>query len=457
LNNVINQTVKAHLCSGCGICSAVCPKNCLKMQFNKYGEYNPVLVGDCSNCNLCLVICPFSNDSEAAKRLPEKLFADIENIKSTQKTGYYIESKVGYSAKNGHRENGASGGLATFTLEALLAKGIVDNVICPAPNQEKDKLFKFKVCSTVEQVRLCSRSVYYPVEASEVIRHVLKNEGKYAIIGLPCLCSAIRQAQQKIPQLSDRIKYILGLVCGQQKSKFFVEYVCALGGGDPRSLTNVKFRIKDSNRPASDYGMYFWCDSGKNKEGTVFWTEGMGRVWFDSFFTLNSCNFCDDIFAECADAVFMDAWLPSYSSDWKGHSIVLFRKPRLASLIKNEADKYLRIFDIDIKDVIKSQQGVCNSKRKDIQKRISLSALDGQEIFHVRKELLKRNVEFARDQVTACQFKASKITGQLWSQACQDIVKFNDLSSGLVDKIDKAKKKYRAFHYLNAVLRRLGL
>ena len=455
MNNVIHKTVKFHLCSGCGICAAVCPKNCLEMQFNVNGENNPVLIDDCVDCGLCVKMCPFSSDSEDANDLAKKLYADISNIKKTPETGYYLDAIVGHSGKCGHRENGASGGLATYTLETLLNKGMVDYVICPGPNGNKEKLFKFNVCSTVEQIRSCSRSVYYPVEASEVISYVLKKEGKYAIIGLPCLCKAVRQAQLEIPRLADRIKYVLGLVCGQQQSKFFAEYVCAIGGGDPKSLANIRFRVKDSNRPASDFGMYFQCESGKNKEGTIFWTEGMGQAWNDRYFTLNSCNFCDDIFAECADAVFMDAWLPNYSSDWRGHSIVLLRNEELVPLVKNELVSYLKVFDIDIKDVIKSQQGVLDSKRKDIKERIRLSALEDQESSHVRKEMLKKQFEFAKDQVIACQYEASKITGQLWLQADKDIVKFNDSSNWLLDKISRAKKKYMKYRIPNAIIRRI--
>lgn len=31
-----------------------------------------------------------------------------------------------------------------------------------------------------------------------------------------------------------------------------------------------------------------------------------------------ACNYCDDVFAECADVTCMDAWLPEYSQDHRG-------------------------------------------------------------------------------------------------------------------------------------------
>jgi len=69
---------------------------------------------------------------------------------------------------------------------------------------------------------------------------------------------------------------------------------------------------------ANDFGFSFNCTKGNIKSGTVFWKEGMREVWTNGFFKLNACNFCDDIFAELADVVFMDAWIDPYIYDSKG-------------------------------------------------------------------------------------------------------------------------------------------
>jgi len=52
---VITNTVKHDLCIGCGLCAALCPQDILAMQWNRYGEYNPVEVSPCTTeCGLCL-------------------------------------------------------------------------------------------------------------------------------------------------------------------------------------------------------------------------------------------------------------------------------------------------------------------------------------------------------------------------------------------------------------------
>ena len=245
--NVCTEVVGKNLCIGCGICASICPHENLKIEFNKFGEYNAFETGNICDekCHLCLDVCPFYNNKDNEDVLGKKLFAETPGIKHTPETGYYIDAFVGYSSVKSHRENGASGGLATWTLEKLLTDNLVDHVACVSPNNDFEKLFKFKICNTTREVRECSRSCYYPVETSEFIKHILQHEGRYAIIGLPCVCKAVRLATQVNPKLKSRIKFVLGLVCGQMKSKFFAEYICALGGGDPHSLNGITFRIKD--------------------------------------------------------------------------------------------------------------------------------------------------------------------------------------------------------------------
>jgi len=451
--------VKKNLCIGCGLCVAVCQNGNLEISFNDSGEYSPYETSDgCTeHCSLCLDVCPFYDTGENEDTLGKRLFSDIPGIKHRPETGYYLDFLVGYSNQNSHRENGASGGLATWTLEKLLTDNLVDHVVCVSPNDDPEKLFKFKICNTSEEVRDCSRSCYYPVETSEVIKHVLSHDRRYAIIGLPCVCKAIRLAMQVSPKIKCRIKFVLGLVCGQTKSKFFTEYVCALGGGNPHNLKNVSFRIKDPARPASDYGIRFVCDNGRNwcQENVVFWTEGMGQAWGDRYFTPNACNFCDDIFAECADAAFMDAWLAEYSCDWRGHSIVLLRNETLAKILATGTKEGLEISSMGIEDIVKSQQGVLNVKRKDIKTRLEIATARGQAVRNIRLKLIGRSFEIGRKRITKILFDISQESNKAWTKADKDIQIFNRTMRDFKRELESAKRKSGHFRIPNAIIRRI--
>lgn len=458
--NVCTEVVAKNLCIGCGICASVCPSENLKIEFNRFGEYNALEIGNScgEKCNLCLNVCPFYNNEDNEDTLGKKLFAETPKIKRTPETGYYLYAFVGYSSDKSQRENGASGGLATWTLEKLLADNLVDRVACVSQNNDPEKLFRFKICNTPEEVRECSRSCYYPVETSEVIKHILQHEGRYAIIGLPCFCKAIRLAMQLIPKLKRRIKFVLGLVCGQTKSKFFVEYICGLGGGDPHYLKRITFRIKDPNRPASDYGLKFISENGINprREDIVFWTEGMNRIWFDRYFTPNACNFCDDIFAELSDACFMDAWLPCYSKDPSGHSIVIVRNKELSDICSRAADSgVIERTCTNIAEVIRSQQGVLDAKRADLRERRKLAEAKGQAVPEKRFHLCKDKLSPVRKLLIELTWRISEESPKKWSESRKSLQHFEEEFASFISKAEKLRAIDRYLRVPATVFRKI--
>jgi coenzyme F420-reducing hydrogenase beta subunit len=164
-------------------------------------------------------VCPFSEQEENEDTLGKAIFGHIDGIKHRPETGYYLDSYVGYSNINDHRANGASGGMATWLLETLLLTPGLDHVICVTPHHDPEKLFRFAIFDSLEPIRHSAGSAYYPVEMSEVIRKVIENEGRYAIIGLPCFIKGLRLAARKNKKLQERIVAAIGLVCGQMKSR----------------------------------------------------------------------------------------------------------------------------------------------------------------------------------------------------------------------------------------------
>lgn len=405
--NVCEVIVPNDLCIGCGLCAAVCPPQVLQMTKNPYGEIvaEEYREGCLPKCDLCLRACPFWDQDANEDTLAQALFvpgaaplargasafvpataidvkpqaAPVPQPQHRTQTGYYLDAYVGASQVGTQRADGASGGLTTWFLERLLAEGIVDQVICVAPNDDPQAMYCFAVFDDITAIRKAARSCYYPVEASDVLRHVLEHEGRYAITGLPCLIKGIRLAQRNNRRLRERIVATLGLVCGQTKSSFFVEYLAALGGGDPERLTNVRFRVKDPQRPANDFGLQFtWQSETGPKSDTIFWTEGMREVWTQSLFKPNACNFCDDVYAETADVVFMDAWLPGYREDYRGHTIVINRNARFQPIWEAALNgPELELERLSIDAAIRSQQGQTYEKREGMQYRSWLAQQAG--------------------------------------------------------------------------------
>ena len=325
--------------------------------------------------------------------------------------------------------------MATWTLETLFETGAIDAVAAVGQTTDPDKLFEFKICKTVENIRACSRSAYYPVETSQVIRHILHNDGTYAIIGLPCVCKAIRLAQDKFPKLKQRIKYVLGLICGHQCSRFFAEYICALGGGNPHELKEFIFRKKDLTQPASNHAMYFRSGEGKYAVSRqMLWSDGVGFAYVNGYFQLPGCFYCDDIFAECADAVFMDAWLPEYSKQPEGHSLVLVRDLRIDKYIQKAIRNDLPIVKLPVEKVIQSQQGVLDRKRR---------RNSDTGTFPVLRSHLHKHPMILQPEIMQLQMAISKTSSLQWNSSAKDFLDFSEAMLPLRKRLEKYQNRQR--------------
>jgi coenzyme F420 hydrogenase subunit beta len=380
--NVCEVIVPVDMCIGCGICAAICPVNVLEMRPNEYGEYVPVEVRPgCLPCPICLQACPFWRQDDNEDSLAEAAFGREPGIQHRIETGYYLKSFVGYAGDGEHRVSRSAGGLATWIQQAYLEDGLADFVIGVIPNDDPDRLFRFAVLDTVDKVRHSARSAYYPVEMSDVIAEVLMTPGRYVVTGLPCFLKGLRLALRHNAKLRKRVVCTIGLVCGGMRSKFFVEYLIATGGGDPIHVKQVCFRHKDPARPALDYALSFESDGACGMgSGTVICCQEMRKeTWGRDYFKPNACNYCDDVFAEVADVALSDAWLPEYNKDWRGTNIVVVRSPQVLALIESGIERGMLVLEeLEIERVIRSQRGVLANKREKLAHRLYLSKRRGQ-------------------------------------------------------------------------------
>lgn len=362
IDNVVQHGISS--CIGCGVCAALCPKGAIEMAWNKYGEYNPIEAKPCTaECNLCLKVCPFAENGDNEDSIGKELYSGVSGINHHQDSGYYLASHVGFAEKQ--RQSSASGGIVTWLLETLLLENIVDYVVCVASTQDPDRLFSFMVFNNPEGVRTGAGSAYYPVEVSGAIKHILDFPGRYAITGLPCFLKAIRLAQKRNAILRERIVVTVGLVCGQMKSKHFTDYIAVLAEARGK-VTDVRYRGKSPDQPASNYHYIFATED--YKEHRIFWNDGISRAWTNRLFTISACNYCDDIFAECADVTCMDAWLPEYSEDSRGTSLVLVRSSLIEKIMAQGKGAILE--SIPIERVLQSQAGVIAIKRRQLAHRL---------------------------------------------------------------------------------------
>ena len=370
IRSVVDKIVLADMCCGCGTCAGICPSNSLEMAFNKYGEYQPHLIGECSDCGLCLKVCPFNDNTQ--DELADDLFSLVSNIKKDDTLGYYHNCMMGYANRDGIREKGASGGMVTLLLTLLLEQGKIDGAVVVGPSDRKGIRFESRIVRSVEEIQTCAKSKYYPIEHSRVLKQIMKEGGKYAVVGLPCHIYGIRKAQKHSKKLRERIKYILGIVCGHGVSASFTDFLIDCTGVARHAVKTIDYRDKTGTERSSNFSFAVIPSEDENRCIRLPFQESiLGRVWLTRMFVLNACDYCDDVFSELGDATFMDAWLPEQIQDPEGNSIVVFRNTGIARLLfdANESGQ-CRFTEIDTETAIRSQRGGIEYKRNQISGRL---------------------------------------------------------------------------------------
>ena len=222
----IEQVVNRGYCIGCGVCRADDPA--IEINLNSYGEY----VANLSNSNedgrrIASQVCPFSvnvNETELADEV-------FDGQPRQEAIGRFLGLFAGYSLCD--RESGSSGGVITYIIKQLLESKEIDYAILARPriaNNIRGLEFAFDVVTSELEVTSGATSFYYPVTYSEALEFIAKNPGRYAITGVPCFHKAIRLLKRQNLLYRERIKYQIGLVCGQLKSTLYFEYLLRRAG-----------------------------------------------------------------------------------------------------------------------------------------------------------------------------------------------------------------------------------
>ncbi len=330
MKNVLENVFSLEYCCNCGVCTAVCPKNCLEMQLGENGEYRPQLrLGkECVSCSLCLQVCPWSGIvSENEETLGLELFP-TGNTEYSEALGRWDKTFVGATSSDPVREQAPSGGLASSTLCRLLEMGEIDAAIVAESLPERPWFRPF-IARTSEEIRRSSGSVYHVMTLGPVLNEILQGPvRKYAIMALPCAVKSLRLAQKRIPALRERLKYIFTLTCGGCNSLHVADLLCVMLHSREHGL---KYRSKVGARHSQD----FRVTTRENADERQVRLRGLfGFLWINHVGQLNSCAMCDDLFGTLADVTFMDAWLPDYFPELRGTNLVVSRNPKISHILE---------------------------------------------------------------------------------------------------------------------------
>jgi len=376
---VISLVVNQDLCTGCGICTSQCKSRSITMNWNNEGFLIPQKTEkDCSDDGLCITVCPFNPFPKDEVKTEDELsnIFQTESLNIDPKIGRYESIYVGYSKD--YRKSSSSGGLATYFLNQLFDRKIVDAVIVVNSSESNSHFYNYKLIKNKTDLLKASKTRYYPVTLEGALLELNKFNGKVAIVGVGCFLKAVRLKQYEDTIFKDKVSFLIGIICGGLKSKYYTDFLASKTiGNNFKCIEKPEYRIKNYESMASDYS--FGLDYNRKKH--LLRMRNVGDMWGTGFFKSNACDFCEDVTSELADVSLGDAWLKPFVNDGAGNSIIITRNKLSDTIIKEGISKdELNIENLDKDEIIKSQRGSFNHRHKGLKYRIQNRKKQGKLI-----------------------------------------------------------------------------
>lgn len=329
-------------CTGCGLCSVICPQKCISMREGLLGHLFPVIeVEKCINCGLCQKKCPVVNPVELRK--PEKCFAawakDIEEYKSS-----------------------TSGGAGSVFARSIIKKG---GVVYGCSMQPNVKVGHIRVDNEEDLLKL--KGSKYVQSSITGILPLLKSDVKSGIpvlfIGTPCQVAAVRRMFEKQPHNL----YLVDLIChGVPSLVFLQQYVSKIVG--MITVDDIKFR--DGN------GKYILLiyKNGHEVYRMPLWQARYKDLYLnafiDGYINRESCHQCQYTCASrCSDVTIGDFWglgrkesVEEFPSHPFGISVILTCSEK-GILMVREVEKNMNLYERNVEEAVAGNDHLRFSKK----------------------------------------------------------------------------------------------
>ena len=206
----IQQVVTDGLCTGCGTCVGICPASAIVMPKNSpKGLYAPKVESElCNQCGLCMEVCP--GCSVNFRELNKAIFTnEIGDVL----IGNYINCYIGHATDYNVRYHSASGGAVSALLIFALEQGLIDGALVTKMSDKNPLEPEVFMATGKEQIISASKSKYCPVPLNIGLKQIGEQDGRFAVVGLPCHIHGIRKAELLHKDLREKIVLHFGIFC----------------------------------------------------------------------------------------------------------------------------------------------------------------------------------------------------------------------------------------------------
>jgi len=228
-----------------------------------------------------------------------------------------------------------------------------------------------------EEIIVASKSKYCPVSVNEGLKSVLREDGRFAVVGLPCHIHGVRKAEKELGALGGKIALRIGLFCSHTVSSAGTDFLLRKLGVEKSEVARIDYRgmgwpgslsirLKDSSNLLFPY-VGAW---------NSYWP-----AFSSFFFTPVRCLMCPDETNELADISCGDAWLPEVKGEKVGESVVMVRS-RAGEEILNRAGSagVIWLMPIYPAKVRFSQAEPLRFKKDDFEVRLALLKSSGRKV-----------------------------------------------------------------------------
>ncbi|MBD3253687.1 MAG: hypothetical protein GF383_01265 [Candidatus Lokiarchaeota archaeon] len=348
----------AEICSGCGMCSGICPVNCITIE-NGFGTIDE---DSCIRCGLCYFLCPRSYLPIRVLNMYQEEKEKASELKDYGNIGYFLDAYAAQTKIPEIREICQDGGIASTCLYYLLEKNKIDYALgarmSEDPWRPEPLLLKNK-----EDVLLASGTKYVNNPNLTLLNSKDLANKKIAVVGVPCQMQALLKSHIYdigIPSVNS-VLYRIGIFC--MESFPYEE-------GFLKICEKLSVNVSDVKKTDINKGKFFiYTKSGEELNIPIKEISNLAR---------EDCEVCFDLTSESADISVGSIGAPA------GWNTVLIRTEKGKELFQNliETDLIEHKPIKEVKPGLPLLQKIAGFKKKGAEKHIS-AKMENNEKFPI--------------------------------------------------------------------------
>ncbi len=355
----IEGIARAQLCSGCGTCAYLAPRQYRMVDDVQHGRRPESLIatshGDDEQLRSDAVAgCPgaaLAHDFDVSSpELHADLVAGWGPVRRLWE-GHAVDAALRYSGSSG----GAASALALFALEQRNFGGVLHTAArADAPYRNETV-----VSRTRSELLARTGSRYAPASPCDGLHHIEAAEQPFLFIGKPCDVAGARKASELRPDLAAGLGLTIAFFCaGTPSTAGTLAMLAAMGVDDPAAVHGLRYR---GNGWPGNATVEFEDRAGQARTQSMTYDATWGGIL--SSHVQWRCRVCVDHTGEFADIAVGDPWYRDIKEGESGSSLILARTARGKDFVEAAvAAGYLVAADVPDSLLVASQPNLLRTR-----------------------------------------------------------------------------------------------